>query len=110
MKYCPSCGGFAQDNQSEFEQHSVDCNLTVKGRKKKNGWTQDPKWVSEKPKMLPVNTANRFCGFCNKIFDSKVENCHRCNRPTSQITEDHLQPGVSFLSGSGAAKIWEPAV
>jgi hypothetical protein len=100
MNYCPKCGGFAK--------HAPDCNLTIIGRKKER-WVKDLSWGrGRSPKMLPVTTANYFCGFCNKILAAGIKECPYCHRPTSQVTNAHLQPGILLLSGSRAAKIWDP--
>lgn len=103
MKYCPRCGG--------VEKHNPNCSLVIKGKKKRGGWTEDPEWGKGKRlKMLPVTIANYFCGYCNKVFAAGVKKCSHCHRETRQITETHLKSNVLLLSGSQAAKIWDPPV
>ncbi|HTW96066.1 MAG TPA: hypothetical protein VMD74_00195 [Candidatus Methylomirabilis sp.] len=111
MKYCPACGGFAQDNQLEVERHDPNCNLFDGQVPKDREWHDAVALTADvkKPAMLPVTTANRFCAFCNKIFAAEVTSCRHCGRETYQMTEAHLKSYL-VLSGLGAVKEWDSVV
>lgn len=98
MEYCPKCGG--------VQKHDPNCNLFEELLSKE---TKGKAGSDKKHEMLPVTTANLFCGFCNKVYSPRVTNCFHCHRPTNQITEAHLKSNL-LLSGMGAAKVWDPPV
>jgi hypothetical protein len=99
MEYCPKCGGLGK--------HDPNCNLFQELLFQQTGGKTGS---DQKPEMLPVTTANVFCGFCNKVFAPEVKICWRCRRETSQIAESQLQDGVLLLSGLNAAKVWDPVI
>jgi hypothetical protein len=106
MEYCPRCGSFSQKNKQEDQRHDPNCTLVMAFKEGEGGWKENPRWViGEKPKMLPVTTANCFCGFCNKVFAPGVKTCRFCGRKTNPVTETHLQSNL-VLSGMAAAPIW----
>lgn len=100
MTFCPRCGCFSSKN----EKYCLKDGCVI---------SKDPIKGSERKlifcfMMFTVTTEHRFCGHCNKVFYSNKAQCPFCKGETSQLTESHLQKNVVLLSGTAAARFWEP--
>ncbi len=101
MTYCPECGCYSPTDEQYCPEN---CDTIAESLFR----SSDGKLGSEKaPKTLPATTANRFCGYCDKVFAPEVETCPGCHKKTSPLTESHLMGDIFLLSGIAAKTIWE---
>lgn len=101
MKYCQACGAFYPDSNEYCEGPNgdkTDCQILRKLYAK-----HDRNITST---LQPVTTENRFCMYCNKVYNHGVVKCPICNLPTHPITESHLDDVPVLLSGTGAKPVW----
>ncbi|WMJ22477.1 hypothetical protein RBG61_10830 [Paludicola sp. MB14-C6] len=79
MKTCPNCNELNGENLTKCWR----CNAS----------------------LGPINTYNKICRKCNRIYDSKTLLCEDCGEPLSVYSKE-----VSYISSSNNNDIWQYVV